>query len=155
MRIIIKQHIRKIGLSALLLGLMVGIILLTNYLTKPSRERGIRTAITQVLKTYGDGDTQLGDKVYIPSTGFSYTQVFETRTKGSGPGLVFLVCITGSQGPYPAIILYDKKTGTHFIGLAGIDGTQPEPELWGIRPTILSSWLLRIQKIADSYGEIK
>jgi hypothetical protein len=140
-----KNGARQYALTGILLFSLFLILAGLQFITERKATDGLRASVEGVLTKWNIAAPTTGDSVIIPQAGWNYLRAFEAKGKGKSDGLIFAVRITGNSGPVTGVFYWDKKAGTSFCGIAGIEGATADQ--CGITPRVSEYWIRTIDRV--------
>lgn len=140
-----KRGVRQYALTAILLFSLFLILAGLQVFTEKKATDGLRSSVEGVLAKWSIAAPTTGDSITVPQAGWNYLRAFEAKGKGKTDGFIFAVRITGNSGPVTGVFYWNKRTGTSFCGIAGMEGATPEQ--CGITPRVSGYWIRTIDRV--------
>ena len=142
-----KRGARQYALTGILLFSLFLILAGLQFFTEQKATESLRSSVEGVLAKWSIAAPTAGDSVTIPQAGWNYLRAFEAKRKGKADGLILAVRITGNSGPVTGVFYWDKRAGTSFCGIAGIEDVTPEQ--CGNTPRVSEYWIRTIDRVCS------
>lgn len=118
-----KVFWQKFGITVSLIFFLVGTLFLMNFLSRKFFNAGIKISVENLLREKEDVEWIIGNPVYLNSTFDSRACLFEMREKNNvEKNYVLVIRVATLFGHMPAVFIYNKQTGTRFVGYASVKG---------------------------------
>lgn len=118
-----KELLRVYGIFTAMAVVMLTVTGAAVKLTSERWERGLRAAVEKTLAENADFDGKAGAFVRIKSPLALSAALFELEPSLSdGADYAIVIRVQTMYGPFPAVFVYNKDSGAHFIGFTAVSG---------------------------------
>ena len=118
-----KELLRVYGIFTALLVVMLTAAGGAVKLSSARWERGLRSVVEKTLSENTDFNGKVGRFVRIKSPFSLSAALFELEPPLSdGADYAIVIRVQTMYGPFPAVFVYSKDSGAHFIGFAAVSG---------------------------------